>query len=115
MSEDSLGFVPSGDSGDSAILIDLRGLEAARRSIAQEAAKKSLTQTEREQLAREIAEIENAAAMLRKAQPALKSWSKPQSPIMPEAQPLWLLIGMLWLSTALVTAGAVAAIASFAG
>jgi len=115
MSEHSLGSVPTGDSRDHAILIDLRGLESARRSIAQENEKKSLTQAERDQLAREIAEIENAAAVLRKAQPALRSWTRPPSQIMPKAQPLWLLIGVLWLSTALVTAGAVAAIASFVG
>jgi hypothetical protein len=118
MSEQFLGSLPSNQSGGDAVLIDLRGLEAARRSVAQDSAgdKKPLTQAEREQLARDIADIENAAAALRKAPPALKSWTKPPpSPMLSKARPLWLLIGALWLSTALVTAGAVVAIHSFVG
>jgi hypothetical protein len=118
MSEHFLGSRPSNQSSSDAILIDLRGLEAARRSVAQEHAgdAKPLTQADREQLARDIADIESAAAALRKAQPALKSWIKlPPSPMVPKARPLWFLISALWLSTALVTAGAVVAIHSFVG
>lgn len=115
MSEQFLGPPPPIAPDNDAILIDLSGLEAARRTVAQAGEQKSLTQAERDQLAREIADIESAAAALRKAQPALKSWSKPPSPTIPKSRPLWLLIGALWLSTALVTAGAVAAIHSFVG
>jgi hypothetical protein len=118
MSERVRGFVPSEQSDGDAVLIDLRGVETARRSVEQKDADaaKPLTQAEREQLAREIADIESAAAALRKAQPALKSWSKPApAPIAPKVRPVWLLIGVLWLSTALVTAGAVVAIHTFVG
>lgn len=69
----------------------------------------------REQLAREIADIERAAAILRLAEPALQTWSTPTIPVLGKPRPLWLLIGVLWLSTALVTAGTVVAIATLAG
>ncbi len=112
MSERILGAHPSDEAGGQPVLIDLRGVEAARRSAAHE---RPLTPAEREQLARDIVDIENAAAALRAGQPALKSWVEPASPVLPKARPLWLLIGVLWLSTALVTAGAVVAIHSFVG
>ncbi len=112
MSEQVLGSLPSDDSAGQEVLIDLRGVEAARRSAANE---KPLSPGEREQLARDIADIENAAAALRQGQPALKSWVGPASPVIPKTRPLWLLIGVLWLSTALVTVGAVVAIHSFVG
>ncbi len=113
ITEQALGALPPHQSGGQPVLIDLRGLEAARRSAADA---KPLPPGEREQLARDIADIENAAAALSKGQPALKSWTQPPpSPVLPKARPLWLLIGVLWLSTALVTAGAVVAIHSFVG
>jgi hypothetical protein len=119
MSEEPNGALPpdASGNGNDTILIDVRGLESARRVAQQGTDDKSpLTAVERAQLAREIADIEEAATALRKAQPALKSWSKPQVPTAtPKARPLWLLIGVLWLSTALVTAGAAVAIHSFAG
>ncbi|MGH6671134.1 MAG: hypothetical protein ACRECE_07750 [Xanthobacteraceae bacterium] len=71
-----------------------------------------------DQVARDLAEIERAADALRRAQPALKTWSAASefpAAALPKPRPVWLLIGFLWLSTALVTAGAVAAIARFAG
>jgi hypothetical protein len=111
-SEQALGALPPQDTGGQPVLIDLRGLEAARRSTTNEA---PLPPAEREQLARDIADIESAAAALSKGQPALKSWTKPASPTIRQVRPLWLLIGVVWLSTALVTAGAVVAIHSFVG
>jgi len=72
-------------------------------------------QTVRDQLAREVADIEAATATLRKAEPALESWTKAPANTGGKPRPVWLLIGVLWLSTALVTAGAVVAIASLAG
>jgi hypothetical protein len=72
--------------------------------------------TEHDQLARDLAEIERATAVLRRAQPGLESWTvAPAPPPMPTPRPVWLLIGLLWLSTALVTAGAVVAIAALVG
>jgi hypothetical protein len=75
----------------------------------------ALAQTVREQLAREVADIEAATAALRRAEPALESWTKAPAQTGGKPRPVWLLIGVLWLSTALVTAGAVVAIATLAG
>lgn len=91
---------------------------------------------DRDQLARDIAAIENAAAVLRKAEPALENWnpeawnletwnleqSHPEAGhdrlaphMLAKPRPIWLLIGALWMSTALVTLGAVFAISRLAG
>lgn len=117
MSEHFLGSLPPDQPNGEVILIDVRGLDPAQRSIVPPAANDdtALLQTERLQLAQDIADIERAAAALRKAEPTLESWIKPASASNPKPRPLWLLIGVLWLSTALVTVGAVVAIASFAG
>jgi hypothetical protein len=74
-----------------------------------------LAQTVRDQLAREVADIETATAALRRAEPALESWTKTPPPTGRKPRPVWLIIGVLWLSTALVTAGAVVIIATLAG
>ncbi len=80
-----------------------------------EFAEDAMAQTVRDQLAREVADIETATAVLRRAEPALVSWTKAPANTGGKPRPVWLLIGVLWLSTALVTAGAVVAIASLAG
>jgi hypothetical protein len=64
----------------------------------------AMAQTVRDQLAREVADIE-----------ALESWTKAPANTGGKPRPVWLLIGVLWLSTALVTAGAVVAIATLVG
>jgi hypothetical protein len=68
-----------------------------------------------EQLAREYADIERATLALRKAPPTPDSRRNPPRRLIAKPRSLWLLIGVLWLSTALVTAGAVVVVASFAG
>jgi hypothetical protein len=77
-----------------------------------------------DQFARDIAEIERATAALRRAEPSLEMWSEIGSDARTDdaatltirkTRPVWLLIGLLWLSTALVTVGAVAAIARLVG
>lgn len=77
-----------------------------------------------DQFARDIAEIERATAALRRAEPSLEMWSETGAEaraddaatlIIRKTRPIWLLIGLLWLSTALVTVGAVAAIARLVG
>jgi hypothetical protein len=113
MSEQNLGARPS-NRPDEAILIEPRDLESARRMLARDSGG-ALAQFERDQLARDIADIESATAALRRAEPALESWTKPQTPAVTKSRPLWLLIGLLWLSTALLTAGAAYAIATLAG
>jgi hypothetical protein len=86
---------------------------APRREVTEDAG--AMAQTVRDQLAREVADIETATAALRRAEPALESWTKAPANTGGKPRPVWLLIGVLWLSTALVTAGAVVAIATLAG
>jgi hypothetical protein len=68
-----------------------------------------------EQLAREYADIERATLALQKAPPTPAPRRKLPRRFTAKPRSLWLLIGVLWLSTALVTAGAVVVVASFAG
>jgi hypothetical protein len=70
---------------------------------------------DREEFARAVAEIEQASAALRQAEPALETGAKPRTKKAASRRPhsVWLLIATLWLSTALVIAGAVTAIAYF--
>jgi hypothetical protein len=56
-----------------------------------------------------------AAAALRRAEPGLESWTDMPPATTPKPRPIWLLIGVLWLSTALVTIGAVFAISALVG
>jgi hypothetical protein len=74
-----------------------------------------LAVADREHLEREIAAIERASAALRRAEPALESWVDAPSAGQPKPRPVWLLIGALWLSTALVTIGAAFAISVLVG
>jgi hypothetical protein len=132
MSESSLGSPRSDNAGDGVTPTGVAAIDArepdlgdagsASPSLSPESADaddaeigRALARMAREQLAREIADIERAAAILRLAAPALQSWSKPAMPALAKPRPLWLLIGVLWLSTALVTAGTVVAIATLAG
>lgn len=62
-----------------------------------------------DQFARDIAAIERAADTLRRAEPALQSWAGPPASHNNQ-QPLWLIIGTLWVSTALVALSAVFAL-----
>jgi hypothetical protein len=70
---------------------------------------------DREEFARAIAEIEQASAALRQAEPGLETWVKQPAEKTPPRKPqfVWAVIVTLWLSTALVIAGAVTAIALF--
>lgn len=98
-------------------LDDFRGFAAAQRGRALEEADSSASPAgaETDQLARDIADIESAAAALRRAEPALESWTNPPAHANPKPRPVWLLIAVLWFSTAVVTLGAVAAIAALVG
>ena len=70
---------------------------------------------DREEFARAVAEIEQASAALRQAEPGLETWVKQPTEKTPSRKPqfVWALIITLWLATALVIAGAVTAIAYF--
>jgi len=118
MSEHSLDSLPANDSSDHALLIEPRAGEPPRRRVTDRIAEdaRTLTRFEQDQLAREYADIERASAALRLGEPALRSWTKPAAPAEArKPRPLWLLIGILWLSTALVAVGAVAVIGALAG
>jgi len=114
MSEQELGARPIYHT-DKAMVIEPRDPESAWQAMNGSDTAAALAQFERDQLARDLADIENAAAALRRAEPALQSWTKPLSPAVPKSRPLWLLIGLLWLSTAIVTVGAACAIAVLYG
>jgi hypothetical protein len=117
MPNDELGLLSSGNSDGEVIPIKADDADAALRNVAAqtEADVAALAQTAREQLARDIAEIEHATAALRKADPGLESWTDLPAAAAGNPRPVWLLIGALWLSTALVTLGAVVAIATLVG
>lgn len=114
MSENILGSRPSPHPNGDAILIEPRGLELARPDLVGDGIENPavLEHFVKEQLDRDIADIEQATEALRRAEPALQSWVKPATPAVAASRPLWLLIGVLWLLTALVAGGAVVAIAA---
>jgi hypothetical protein len=65
-----------------------------------------------DQLARAVAEIEQASAALRRSEPALEFWL-PQPAARREKRKylsVWILIGCIWISATLVVAGATGAI-----
>jgi hypothetical protein len=70
------------------------------------------TAAEHDQFERDLAAIERASAALRRAEPALQSWSESAATTMHQPRPVWLLIAVLWLATALVTLGAVFAVSA---
>jgi len=74
-----------------------------------------LAAKDRDQLEREIAAIERASDALRRADPELQSWTDLPAATMHKPRPVWLLVGVLWLSTALVTIGAVFVISVLVG
>jgi hypothetical protein len=111
MSQDQLGFLSQAVTATNSAAdgkLDTRP-PAAADTIG------SLTTADREQLEREIAAIERASAALRRAEPQLESWIDLPAPNVEKPRPVWLLIGVLWLSTALVTIGAVFAISALVG
>jgi hypothetical protein len=77
-----------------------------------------LNGTGHDEIARDIAAIEHATEVLRRAEPALDVWTQSTTgtaPALGQPRPVWLLIGVLWISAALVTLGAVVTIAALAG
>jgi hypothetical protein len=113
-----LGY-PSGSDGDAA-LSEIRAFDTALRGNRYGVAGEASALGHADQVARDIADIERAAAALRKVEPALETWTAavsddPSAMLPRKPRQVWLTIGLVWLSTALVTAGAVAAIARFVG
>ena len=115
-----LGDQPSGGLDGDDALSEIRAFEIALRGGLGEVDDSSVAPETPDRLARDLADIERASETLRRAQPGLEDWSRPRADDRPavamrKPRPVWLLIGLLWISTALVTVGAVAAIARLAG
>ena len=110
-----LGSLRSGPANPDVISLELRRVEAVRRSVAEKSLVSADVQAkvDRDQLARDHADIERTTELLRTAEPALQSWTKP-TPASRQTRSVWLLILALWISTALIAAGAVVAIAALA-
>jgi hypothetical protein len=70
-----------------------------------------------EQLARAVAEIEQAAAALRRSDPTLEAWTPDASACHPAPahRSVWMLVGGLWLSASLVVAAGAGAIVFLLG
>jgi hypothetical protein len=112
-----LGPLSSDRTNGDVALQDAGPIAAAREAATLVAVEdtRRLAPAERDQIARDIAEIEHASAVLRQAEPALDTWNNAPPPTLGKPRPVWLLIGALWISTALVTLGAVVAIAVLVG
>jgi hypothetical protein len=89
------------------------GIEEAPLRVLPGQGETSLPYTgENDQLARAVAEIERAAAALRRTEPALEIW-RPDRETGPAARShasIWLLIGAVWVSAILLIACATSAI-----
>jgi hypothetical protein len=127
MSEQYLGSIPKAHTGGETALIESVAAGFDRRRIDRRAPAppgptaeeiedaSAIKRAASEQLARDLADIERATAALRRAEPALQSWSQPITAAVHAPRPLWVLMGVLWLSAAIVTVGAAVAIAALAG
>lgn len=112
MLQDTVGAQPPGAADDDTVFIET---VADTTNVAPGAEPAAEAQFVREQLARDIADIERATAALRQAEPGLESWTgQPVAAPARKSGPVWLLIGLLWLSTALAV-GTVVVIATFVG
>jgi hypothetical protein len=114
-----IGHQPSREDGDAA-LSEIDAFDTVLGRGRYGVAPESGVLRPADQVALDIAEIERAAAALRKAEPGLEAWTTSSNnelpPVTPrKPRPVWLLIGILWLATALGAAGAVVAIARLAG
>jgi hypothetical protein len=116
MPQDPPDAVQSGETADEAVSVEFREFDDVRLGLPDETeADDGRAQTDRELFLQDLVEIERATAALRKGEPALESWSELPAATVHKPRPVWLLVGLLWVSTALVTAGAVAAIAALVG
>jgi hypothetical protein len=116
MSKQEASFFASSSAADIFVVANMHGLDARRQPAAANADDSGLlAAADRDHLERELAAIERAAAALRRAEPELESWIDMPAPTMEKPRPIWLLIGALWLSTALATVGAAFAISVLVG
>ena len=109
------GYQPSNRADSDEVLVEFRGADAGLRVDPDAAAAQAMGASEREQFERDLDDIARATAALRRAEPALETWSDQPVSATRKPRSVWLLVALLWLSTALVTVGAVAAITALVG
>jgi len=116
MSNRQLGLQPFEGAQDGAVVDEIRKIDT-RRAVMPVSMNASglLAAADRDQLEREIDAIERASAALRKADPELETWTDLPATTLQKPRRVWLFIGVLWLSTALVTIGAAFAISALVG
>jgi hypothetical protein len=112
MSNQSVDFVRTESVAGDAVVAAAPTPDAANAIAVNEDDFALLAAADREHLEREIAAIERAAAALRRAEPGLESWADLPAQPAYKPRPIWLLIGFLWVSTALVTIGAIFAVSA---
>jgi hypothetical protein len=116
MSKQDIGFLVASGAIDTSVVAKVLGPDARFEvALADDDDSGLLAAADRDHLERELAAIERAAAALRRAEPELESWTDMPAPTMHKPRPIWLLIGALWLSTALATIGAAFAISVLVG
>jgi hypothetical protein len=118
MSEQHLGFLPPKAETANAVLEAIGADDTAKvvtQPVIDTADTNTVPAADRAQLDRDIAAIEKASAALRRADPAMETWTDAPPAAMQKPRPVWLLIGVLWLSTALITIGAMYAISTLIG
>jgi len=113
MSKHHLGFIPPHGAEDyGAVGEKNRAIDDAQDVTQTAVNDAGLADADRAQLERDVAAIERASAALRRAEPELESWTTPPTARLNQPRPVWLLIGVLWFSAAMVTLGAVFAISA---
>jgi hypothetical protein len=112
----NLGSLRPGNAVADIVSLELRRLEAVRRNARDRIADASapLPESGREQLAREIADIKNATAALRRGEPMLSFGIDLTPEPARQPRPIWRVIMVLWIAAVLLAAGAVVAVATFA-
>jgi hypothetical protein len=110
-----LGLQPFEDAQDGAVVDEVGKIDTRRAVMPVSMNASGLLPADRDQLEREIAAIERASAALRKADPELESWTDLPATMLQKPRRVWLFIGVLSLSTALVTIGAAFAISALVG
>jgi hypothetical protein len=112
----SIGYQPSSGSESDAVFGKVVAVDAAVRGPHLELVRGAETLWQSAQIARELAEIERAAAALRRAEPALEIWTAASTdPLVGTPHSVWRSIGLVWFATVTIGGGALAVIAHLAG
>lgn len=116
MPNHSVGYQPSSGSESDAVFGEMVAGDAAVRGTHLELVGGTETLWQSAQIARDFAEIERAAAALRRAEPALEIWTAASTdPLVGTPHSVWRSVGLVWLVTVMIGGGALAVIAHFAG